>query len=147
MCVPYKDMSQKKVTKKSTRTRKPKTSKAKKLEQLNQTNGKAYDNEDTSQVRKLEEILEVSVTNPFGTSSGKVFEENLADMNLSQMQEVAVRAGIFPSGNQTMLKNKLKKAFKSAYPDQLQVIVDKGSPIELDPSNPKHKELIDYLNS
>ncbi len=140
-------MSQKKVTKKSTRTRKPKTSKAKKLEQLNQTNGKAYDNEDTSQVRKLEEILEVSVTNPFGTSNGKVFEENLADMNLSQMQEVAVRAGIFPSGNQTMLKNKLKKAFKSAYPDQLQVIVDKGSPIELDPSNPKHKELIDYLNS
>ena len=140
-------MSQKKVTKKSVRTRKSKSKKIEKLDKLTQTNGRVYEDEDTNKTRKLEEILEVAVTNPFGTSSGKVFEENLANMNLSEMQEVAVRAGIFPSGNQTMLKNKLKKAFKAANPDQLQVIIDKGPPIELNPKNPKHKQLIDYLNS
>jgi len=139
-------MSQKKVTKKSVRARKPK-SKKEKLDKLTQTNGKVYEDEDIKKTRKLEEILDVAVTNPFGTSSVKVFEENLANMNLSEMQEVAVRAGIFPSGNQTMLKNKLKKAFKAANPDQLQVIIDKGPPIELNPENPKHKQLIDYLNS
>jgi hypothetical protein len=139
-------MSQKKVTKKSVRARKPK-SKKEKLNKLTQTNGKVYEDEDTKKTRKLEQILDVAVTNPFGTSSVKVFEENLANMNLSEMQEVAVRAGIFPSGNQTMLKNKLKKAFKAANPDQLQVIIDKGPPIELNPENPKHKQLIDYLNS
>lgn len=140
-------MSQKKVTKKSVRARKPKSKKTEKLDKLTQTNGKVYEDEDTKKTRKLEEILDVAVTNPFGTSSVKVFEENLANMNLSEMQEVAVRAGIFPSGNQTMLKNKLKKAFKAANPDQLQVIIDKGPPIELNPKNPKHKQLIDYLNS
>lgn len=139
-------MSQKKVTKKSVRARKPK-SKKEKLDKLTQTNGKVYEDEDIKKTRKLEEILDIAVTNPFGTSSVKVFEENLANMNLSEMQEVAVRAGIFPSGNQTMLKNKLKKAFKAANPDQLQVIIDKGPPIELNPENPKHKQLIDYLNS
>jgi hypothetical protein len=139
-------MSQKKVTKKSVRARKPK-SKKEKLNKLTQTNGKVYEDEDTKKTRKLEQILDVAVTNPFGTSSVKVFEENLANMNLSEMKEVAVRAGIFPSGNQTMLKNKLKKAFKAANPDQLQVIIDKGPPIELNPENPKHKQLIDYLNS
>ena len=139
-------MSQKKVTKKSVRARKPKSTKEK-LDKLTQTNGKVYEDEDIKKTRKLEEILDIAVTNPFGTSSVKVFEENLANMNLSEMQEVAVRAGIFPSGNQTMLKNKLKKAFKAANPDQLQVIIDKGPPIELNPENPKHKQLIDYLNS
>lgn len=119
---------------------------AKKLENLSQTNGKVYD-EDTEQIRKLEEILDIKTTNPFGTSSAKVFDENLSDMNLSEMQELAVRAGIFPSGSQTMLKNKLRKSFKNTYPDQLQVIVEKGEPIKLDPANPKHKEVIDYLNS
>tara|TARA_Y100000004_G_scaffold43674_1_gene47877 strand:- start:6505 stop:6918 length:414 start_codon:yes stop_codon:yes gene_type:complete len=137
-------MSQKKKTTKR-RVSKKSTS-SKKLENLNQTNGKVYD-QDTDQIRKLEEILEVKTTNPFGTSSAKVFEENLSSMNLSEMQEIAVRAGIFPSGSQAMLKNKLRKSFKNHYPDQLQVIIDKGSPIELDPSNPKHKEVIDYLNS
>ena len=144
-------MSQKKTTKKSVRkttATKKTTSKSKKLESLQQTNGKAYEvDEDLDRVRQLEEILDVKLTNPFGTSHAKVFEENLEDMNLSDMQELAVRAGIFPSGNQSMLKNKLKKAFKAKYPDQLQVIVDKGPPIKLDPKNPKHKELIDYLNN
>ena len=140
-------MSQKKVTKKSVRAGKPKSKKTEKLDKLTQTNGKVYEDEDIKKTRKLEEILDIAVTNPFGTSSVKVFEENLANMNLSEMQEVAVRAGIFPSGNQTMLKNKLKKAFKAANPDQLQVIIDKGPPIELNPENPKHKQLIDYLNS
>jgi len=144
-------MSQKKTTKKSIRkTAKAKKSSVKsdKLNSLQQTNGKVYEgDEELQKVRQLEDILDVSLTNPFGTSHAKVFEENLAEMNLSEMQELAVRAGIFPSGNQSMLRNKLKKAFKSKHPDQLQVVVDKGAPIKLDPKNPKHKELIDYLNN
>ena len=103
-------MSQKKKTTKKRVSKKSESSK--KLENLTHTNGKVYD-QDTDQIRKLEEILEVKTTNPFGTSNAKVFEENLSSMNLSEMQEIAVRAGIFPSGSQAMLKNKLSKSFKN----------------------------------
>ena len=100
-------MSQKKTTKKSIRkTAKAKKSSVKsdKLNSLQQTNGKVYEgDEELQKVRQLEDILDVSLTNPFGTSHAKVFEENLAEMNLSEMQELAVRAGIFPSGNQSIL--------------------------------------------
>ena len=96
--------------KKTKRTPKAKTSRAKasksKLAGITQTNGKQYE-ESIETVRKLEELLEVRKTNPFGTADARIFNENIARMNLSDMQELAVRAGVFPSGNKTVLKNKL----------------------------------------
>ena len=76
------------------------------LKDLNQTTGKTYE-QNLEYVKKLEEILEVRKSNPYGTNDARIFEENMAGMSLTELQEVAVRAGVFPSGNRTILKNKL----------------------------------------
>jgi hypothetical protein len=144
-------MTQKKKTTRKSAAKKTTASKAKKpsgkkLDQMNITNGKTYSQEKSVEiVRKLESLLDVSQTNPFGTSDARVFEENLASMNLSDMQEVAVRAGVFPSGNQTILKQKLLKAFRAEGYGTVNSVVEGANQVTLDPSNPKHKEIIDYL--
>jgi hypothetical protein len=35
-------------------------------------------------------------------------------MNLTDLQSFAVKVGVFPSGNKTVLKNKIKRAFESS---------------------------------
>ena len=141
-------MSNKKTNNKrsSTAAKKPAAKRKPDLKNLQQTNGKVYE-PSVEQVRKLEEILEVKQTNPFGTTDMRVFQENLSSMNLSDMQEVAVRAGVFPNGNKTVLKNKLLKAFKSEGFGVVNSVFESDRQIKLDPSNKKHKEIIDYLNS
>lgn len=141
-------MSNKKTNNKrsSTAAKKPAAKRKPDLKNLQQTNGKVYE-PSVEQVRKLEEILEVKQTNPFGTTDMRVFQENLANMNLSDMQEVAVRAGVFPNGNKTVLKNKLIKAFKSEGFGVVNSVFESDRQIKLDPKNNKHKEILDYLNS
>lgn len=116
------------------------------LQNIKITNGKSYE-EDIDRVRKLEELLDVKQTNPFGTSDIRVFEANLAEMNLTDMQAVAVRAGVFPNGNQTILKQKLIKAFKSEGYGSVNAVIETDKTVDLDPKNPKHKAIMDYLNS
>ena len=123
-----------------------KTNKSDPLSNIQQTTGKVYEY-DVKQVRKLEEILETRKTNPFGTNDSRIFKENLASMNLSDMQEIAVRCGVFPNGNKTILKNKLLKAFSAEGFGVISSVVESDSQVKLDPKNKSHKEIIDYLNS
>ncbi|MBL69635.1 MAG: hypothetical protein CMO74_14535 [Verrucomicrobiales bacterium] len=125
------------------RAKATKAAKKPELKDLNQTTGKTYE-QNLEYVKKLEEILEVRKSNPYGTNDARIFEENMAGMSLTELQEVAVRAGVFPSGNRTILKNKLTKAFKSENLGT-NVVIDNGPPFELDPNNPKHKKLIEIL--
>lgn len=76
--------------------------------------GKNHD-EDNHQLAKDIEDLLMPDTNPFGTNSMEDLESMLEGMNLRQVQEVAVKASVFPSGNKTSLKNKIKKEFKMKY--------------------------------
>ena len=134
-----KQKTKRAASKSSTKTKDP-------LQNLKITNGKSYE-EDINRVRKLEELLDVKQTNPFGTSDIRVFEDNLASMNLTDMQAVAVRAGVFPNGNQTILKQKLIKAFKSEGYGSVNAVIETDKNIDLNPKNPKHKAILDYLNS
>jgi len=115
-----------------------------KLDNLTTTNGKSYE-KTVEVVKKLEELLDVKQTNPFGTQDSRILEENLSEMNLSDMQALAVRAGIFPNGNQTILKQKLLKAFRAEGFGTVNAVIEADNQVILDPSNPKHKEIIDYL--
>ena len=81
---------------------------------------------------------------PFKTNDPEAFEEMLEDMNLTDLQSMAVKVGIFPSGNKTVLKNKIKRSFKASLTGQGSVTL-MGKPLELDPNNPTHKEVLDYL--
>lgn len=138
--------SQPKRTKASKPKKAVKKEKKEQLEQLVQTNGKSYENETTDKVRNLERILEVKTTNPYGTGSLKVFQEDLAEMNLTDLQAMAVRVGIFPSGGATILKNKLIKSFKSEALGSTSSIVDLPPPPHLAPGSKGHKAVTDYLN-
>lgn len=113
------------------------------LDNLQQTNGKSYEDQ-VSRARELEDILGVAKINPFKTNDKRVFAEMLQDMNLTDLQSFAVKVGVFPSGNKTVLKNKIKRAFESSLHGKGSVQI-MGEPMQLDPKNPKHKELIDYL--
>lgn len=139
-------MAKKKTTtSKSTASKTVKARKQPKLEDLQQTNGKNYEDQ-VAQARELEEILGIPKINPFRTNDKRVFADMLQDMNLTDLQSFAVKVGVFPSGNKTVLKNKIKRAFDSSLHGKGSVQV-MGEPIKLDPSNPKHKQVIDYLNN
>lgn len=92
----------------------------------------------------MEEILGIAKINPFKTNDKRVFAEMLQEMNLTDLQAFAVKVGVFPAGNKTVLRNKIKRAFESSLHGKGSVQV-MGEPIKLDPNNPKHKEVIDYL--
>ena len=74
--------------------------------------GKDHLVEESKEAKNLEQILSGNKDNPFRTSNACEFESTLEEMNLTEMQELAVNAGVFPSGTKMTLKSKLKKAFK-----------------------------------
>jgi hypothetical protein len=130
-------------TSKSVSVKKSAPKKKVSLDNLQQTNGKSYEDQ-VARARELEDILGVAKINPFKTNDKRVFAEMLQDMNLTDLQSFAVKVGVFPSGNKTVLRNKIKRAFESSLHGKGSVQV-MGEPMQLDPKNPKHKELIDYL--
>jgi hypothetical protein len=85
-----------------------------KLEELEFMDGKNHDESNHQLAKDIEDLL-MPDTNPFGTNSMEDLESMLEGMNLRQVQEVAVKASVFPSGNKTSLKNKIKKEFKMKY--------------------------------
>jgi len=101
-------MPRKKIQKKSTATKTKKPSK----KPLEFADGKDHLTEESKEAKNLEQILAGNKDNPFKTSNASEFESGLDSMNLTEMQELAVKAGVFPSGTKMTLKTKLKKAFK-----------------------------------
>jgi hypothetical protein len=91
-----------------------KKTKQMKLEELEFMDGKNHDESNHQLAKDIEDLL-MPDTNPFGTNSMEDLESMLEGMNLRQVQEVAVKASVFPSGNKTSLKNKIKKEFKMKY--------------------------------
>jgi hypothetical protein len=132
-------------TSKSNASGKSTIKKQTKLEDLQQTNGKTYEDQ-VAKARELEDILGIPKINPFRTNDKRVFSEMLQEMNLTDLQSFAVKVGVFPSGNKTVLKNKIKRAFESSLHGKGSVQI-MGEPMKLDPKNPQHKEVIDYLNN
>jgi len=110
-------MKTKQVKTKKTTARKPRKTtaslkqKQEKLSSMKVLDGKVDDHED---IRNLEKMLNPKgVYNPFKASTSEDFEKKMADMSLPELQSMAVETGVFPSGNRTTLKNKLKKEFKN----------------------------------
>ena len=135
--------NKKTTTSKATASKKSTAKKKVSLDSLQQTNGKTYE-EQVARARELEEILGIAKINPFKTNDKRVFAEMLQEMNLTDLQAFAVKVGVFPAGNKTVLRNKIKRAFESSLHGKGSVQL-MGEPINLDPNNPKHKEVIDYL--
>ena len=89
---------------------------ASKEKKIQYTDGKAAQADEKQRVRDLEDLLNpASKYNPFKASTEEEFEGNMGDMTIPELQSLAVEVGVFPSGNRTTLKNKLKKEFRNRH--------------------------------
>ena len=95
---------------------------------------------DVQKAKDIEDLITVNRRNPFSTLDGTDFEESLSSMSLTDMQELAVSAGIFPSGTKTTLKNKILKEYRA------KTIGQKRNGQVTKPSlDPKSKQAADLL--
>ena len=121
-----------------------KSRKSKRAKPLEYTDGKTHDSIE-GRTKGLDELLRDNTANPFRTEVEAEFTEKLEDMNLTQMQELAVRASIFPSGNRTTLRNKLHKEFKARFRPGLK-IAQSTRPV-VDPDSSTAKKILEIPNS
>jgi len=133
-------MATKKTTNKKKATRKK--SKASKLNTMQRTTGKSYD-QGIERAKELEKVLGIKKMNPFKTTDARILEERMSSMNLTDLQALAVKAGVFPSGNTTVLKNKLRKAFKALGGSATVQLTERPF---VDPNDPKNKHIVDLYN-
>lgn len=102
-------------TKKTITSKKPKTKTARKAsKEIMYADGKSAISSEEKSLKDLEKILNPSLlTNHFQARTSEEFDSKIADMSMPELQSLAVKIGVFPSGNRTTLKNKLKKEFNS----------------------------------
>jgi hypothetical protein len=130
-------MPRKKITKKTT---------AKKVEKKQEpeiefAHGKLSKSE-FEEIEKIRSMTEISVENSFGVRTHEEFEQLIESSQLTQLQEMAVKAGVFPSGTTLTLKNKLRKAFAKTQGPGANVQMTK--PI-VDPNSEKGKSILKLM--
>jgi hypothetical protein len=91
------------------RKRKTKATK-KQIEEF--ADGKNHIQDEAQQAKNLENVLNQNKVSQFKVSSAEELQVKLDAMTLTQLQEFAVKTGVFPSGSKLTLKNKLIKAFR-----------------------------------
>jgi len=64
-----------------------------------------------SKIRELETVLGIRDVNVFGTANRKIFEENLDDMSLIQIQDFAKKVKVDSSGSMSAIKTRLLRQF------------------------------------
>ena len=99
---------------------------------------------DIERVKKLEEILGIKKSNPFGTSNIEIFREKLKEMTLIDLQHMCEKIGIFASGSRQDIRDKLLREFKSTNKGTISMLVQNPA-VVLDPNNPKHKKTLKIL--
>jgi hypothetical protein len=118
------------------------------LQEINEmrASGKVGTSEFTSKMRQLEVVLGVSQISPFGTNELEIFEENLAEMSLSDMQKLAHKIGVNPYVEKPNLKKSLIREF-SAYTknSRRNIMPSTVQSFVVDPNEPKHQKLIKIL--
>lgn len=102
----------------------------------------------TDKMRQLEVLLGVSEISPFGTNELEIFEQNLAEMSLADMQKLAMKIGTNPYQEKPLLKKSLIREF-SAYTrnSRRNIMPNAVQSFVIDQDNPKHKQLLKLLNN
>lgn len=127
--------------------RKKKTKKTKtpsKKPEMEFSDGRDHIAVEADEARNLEDLLGFKETNPFGVSSADEFDSALEELQLTNLQEMAVNAGVFPSGTKATLKNKLRKAFAEYTQGGKKKVVQITKPI-VDPNSPQGKALLEIM--
>lgn len=121
--------------------RKKKTTLKKEMEY---SDGKDHLEAETAEAKNLEDLLGFPETNPFGVSSAEDFDEKIEELSLTELQEMAVNAGVFPSGTKALLKNKLRKSFGQYTHGGSRKVVQITKPI-VDPESKQGKALLKLM--
>jgi len=124
-------------------TNKRKTTKKTTKKPMQYADGKITDNR-KDLAKTVEELMGVKSRDPFKLASGENFEEAVASMSLSQLQEIAVEAGVFPSGTKATLKNKLLKEYENRSHGRYGASTT-SKPI-VDPNSKKAKDILRIIN-
>ena len=100
----------------------------------------------TTKMRELEVLLGVSEISPFGTNEMEIFEQDLAEMTLSDMQKLAHKIGVNPYLEKPTLKKSLIREF-SAYTknSRRNIMPSAVQSFVPDMNNPKHQQLMKIL--
>jgi hypothetical protein len=77
------------------------------INSIQDKNSKEY----RDKIRELETALGIKEVNVFGTANRKIFEENLDNMSSSEIQNLASKLKIDPSGSKPMIKKRLMQQF------------------------------------
>lgn len=102
----------------------------------------------TDKMRELEVLLGVSEISPFGTNELEIFEQNLAEMSLADMQKLALKIGTNPYYEKPLLKQSLIREFTAYTRNSRRNIMPTAvQSFVIDHNNPKHKELLKLLNN
>ena len=118
---------------------KKKSTKTKSLDDITNFSSGKLDEDTLDRVKELEEVLGIKTINPFGTNDPKIFENKLRDSNLSDLQNLAMKIGVFPEGSKDRLKDKLRKEFKRVTKGSRSVAVPQPMSIS-DPNHPSHEK-------
>lgn len=124
-------------------TNKRKTTKKTTKKPMQYADGKITDNRQDL-AKTVEELMGIKSRDPFKLASGERFDEAVASMSLSQLQEIAVEAGVFPSGTKTTLKNKLMKEYENRSHGRYGASTQ-SKPI-VDPKSQKAKDILRIIN-
>ena len=117
-----------------------------KLDNLSFADGREEDA--IQKARELEELVGLKEVNPYGTSIGSVFEENLQGLALVDLQELAAKVGVFPSGTKTNLKKKLMKAFRDYQRGSSSFVIPQSSSSiceQADKNSPEFKKALELM--
>jgi hypothetical protein len=102
----------------------------------------------TDKMRELEVLLGVSQISPFGTNELEIFEQNLAEMSLSDMQKLASKIGTNPYHEKPILKKSLIREFTAYTRNSRRNIMPSAvQSFVIDHNNPKHKQLLKLLDN
>ena len=109
---------------------------------------------ETSTARYKEVLKEVEVlygtgeTNSFGTNDLSILKENLEKMSKADLQMFSKKVGINPFYERSIVIDNIIKEF-NRYQSRGNIFTNPQPvpALELDPENPTHKELLDWLNS
>jgi len=109
---------------------------------------------ETSTARYKELLKEVEVvfgtgeTNTFGTNDLEILKERLNKMSKADLQQFSKKVGVNPYYDKGILTDNIIKEF-NRYQSRGNIFTapQPVPAIELDPNDPKHKEILDWLNS
>lgn len=106
--------------------------------------GKNHIQEEAQEARNLENVIGRKNASQFKVSSAEELQNKLNSMTLTQLQEFAVKTGVFPSGSKLTLKNKLIKAFRQET-QGAHNIVQITKPL-IEPGSEKEKNFFKAIN-